>query len=292
MKKYFTALFGALIFMAPFAMVQAFSSEVHIAQDGKASISSAKVMQIAGGTLFTRLYWGDAFVRLTVKTNTKTKFFRGTNEVTTIAEVGEGNLLDISGELESGTDSLSLVATSIKNSSVQKEQATFSGKVTAVDLSARAFTLETKKSGIITVNVSANTTFIKGSRTVDIGHVQVGDTITKTSGEYDIPTKVLTVTQAPVVIYINLAQFKPQTFVGTIADMSAATSTPASLKIMINKISYTVNLNNKTEVMNKARKSVGLNRFVAGDAVRLYGAIRQSDDPFIDDVEVLRNMSL
>ena len=129
MKKIFAILLFTMTLVP--AMSQAFSgSEVHISKDGTASVSGAKVMQLAGSTMYARLYWGDAYVRFLVKTNPQTKFFRATGEVTTIKEVSVGDLLEISGQLESGTDTLVVVASSVKNSSVQKAQATFSGKVT------------------------------------------------------------------------------------------------------------------------------------------------------------------
>src|SRR5690242_13109625 len=105
MKRILTALSVVAFFFTLPGSVSAFSgSEVHITNDGVASVSSARVMQIIGNTFFTRLYWGNSYVRLTVKTGDTTKFFRGTGEQTTIQEIKEGDLLDISGELESGSD--------------------------------------------------------------------------------------------------------------------------------------------------------------------------------------------
>src|SRR3989338_4115549 len=116
-------VFGTLFLLASFVNVSAISnSEVHITKDGRASITSAKVMQLAGSTFFTRLYWGESYIRFLIKTNNNTKFFRGTGEATTLSEVSVGDILDVSGVLESGSESLVLVAATVKNSSVQKQQ--------------------------------------------------------------------------------------------------------------------------------------------------------------------------
>lgn len=282
-------IFVGLFIFTPFCSAYAFSgSEVHITKDGKASFSGAKVMQLAGGTIFARLYWGEAYVRFTIKTNSKTKFLRATNEETTLAEISLGDWLDVSGLLESGGDTLSVNAETVKNSSVQKEQTETSGKVISVDLPARKFTLNSPKLGIIIVNTGTSTQFIKGTRTLDLEHIVVGDTITKISGEYDFNTKTLTA--GSVVTYVNLNNYKLKNFEGVLQSVTG-TSLPTSVKVKIGDISYTVNLSVNASVMSKNRKPANLNRFISGDTVRLYGAIREVDEPVID-ATILRNMSL
>jgi hypothetical protein len=128
MKKHLFFLTVISLFLIP-SYSLALNTEVNITSDGTATISGAKVMQLAGSTFFMRMYWGEAYVRFIIKTNSKTKILRGTGEATTIGEVKEGDWLDVKGMLESGSDSLNIVATSIKNSSVQKKQSSFSGKV-------------------------------------------------------------------------------------------------------------------------------------------------------------------
>lgn len=281
---------GVFTLLAPLGNAQALSSEVSITKDGVASVSNAKVMQIAGNTFFSRLYWGDSYIRMTIKTNAKTKFFRATGEATTLAEVAVGDLLDISGELQTGVDTLTLIAHTIKNSSVQKEQAVLSGKITAIDLSLRQFTIESKKAGTVTIKVAATTPFTKGSRTIDIGHLRVGDTISKAAGDHDLATKTLSVTTAPIVVHVDMTLFKPRNFVGTLTE--APNTGATTLKVTIGGTLHIITLNDKTAIMKKDKSSIGLNRFVAGDIIRLYGTLRESDDPAIDNVEVVRNMSL
>lgn len=263
-------------------------SVVTITKEGLASFTEAKVMQLAGGTIYTRLYWGDAYIRVMVKTTNKTKFYRGTGEVTTISEIVEGNVLDVSGELESGSNTLTLVATSVKNSSVQKQQTIATGKVVSVDFGSRKIVLDSKKFGVISVNIKPETTFVKGNRTLDLEHVLVGDTITKASGDYDFSTKTLVADS--IVTFVDLNNYKPRNFEGTLQSISG-TTVPTSARILIGKISYTVNLREKTSILKSNRSLVSLNRFVAGDKVRVYGAIVEVDEPIID-AEIIRNMNL
>ncbi len=275
-----------MIFVIPsFAFA---GSEVHITSDGKASVSQIKVMQIFSNTLATRMYWGSAFLRLTVKTSNNTKFYRGTGEVTGFSEIVEGNVLDVVGELESGSDSLTMVASSVKNLSVQKQQTVLSGKVTSVDLGIKRLVVDSPAFGIVTINTSTTTVFKKGTRTLDLDHVKVGDTITKVSGEFDYKTKVLTATT--VNTYLDMNIFKSKNFDGSIVEVGF-TTLPTTMKIKIANTTYEVNLNAKVIVLSKNKKLVGLNRFVVGDLVRLYGFIREVDDPVID-AQIIRNLSL
>jgi hypothetical protein len=273
-----------LIFFPAAFTYAALGSEVNITKDGAANVSSVKVMQIFGSTLATRLYWGDAFVRLTVKTSNKTGFFRGTGETTTIKEIAEGDFLDVTGMLEPGSSALTIIASSVKNSSVQKKQTTFSGKVVSVDLVNRRFGLDVLKVGTVTVNISTTTQFVKGNRILDLEHVKVGDTITKTSGDYDLNTKTL-VAQS-VLTYVDLTYYSAQNFEGKLESVSAT-----SIKVLFNGVSYTVNMTNKTVLLNKNRNAVLLSRFVVGDTIRIFGAIQEIDEPVIN-AEIIRNTSL
>lgn len=276
-------------FLLPFSPISAFSgSEVHISKDGSLSVTAAKVMQLAGKTFFMRLYWGDAFVRFTVKTGIQTKFLRATGELTNLSEINVGDYLDITGQLESGSDILSVIATTITNSSVQKEQASFSGKISSIDSGLTQFSLVTKNAGQVTIATDGNTVFTKGSRTLDFAHLKVGDTITKTAGDYNLPTKTLQATT--VKTYVDPAFYLPKTVEGKLVEVISATA-PFSIKVNISGVVYLVNLNDKTQILNKNRAAVVLNRFVVGDNIRVFGTVREIDDPVID-AEVVRNTNL
>ncbi len=285
-------LMGILVLgfmLAPFTTALAMTgSEVHITSDGSAKITSVKVMQIAGSTLYTRLYWGDSFIRLLVKTTASTKFYRGTGELTTLSEISVGNVLDLSGQLESGSENMVLIAATVKNSSVQKQQTTLFGKVASVDLASSRFTLTTSNFGLVTVNTTSATQFTKGNRALDLAHVAVGDTITRTSGDYDLNSKTLVATN--VVTFVDMNMYKPQNYQGVLQSVSG-TSLPASVKVTIGNTTYTVMLTLQTYVLNKNKSSALLTRFVAGDTVRFYGAIREVDDPIID-ATIIRNLNL
>jgi hypothetical protein len=123
---------------------------------------------------------------------------------------------------------------------------------------------------------------------LDLAHINVGDTITKASGDYDLPTKTLNANS--VTTFVDPLYYKPKNFQGTLKEV-LGTTLPASLKVSVDGKIYTVNLTTKTSVWNTLRNSVSLSRYVAGDTVRIYGAIREVDEPIID-AEIVRNISL
>jgi hypothetical protein len=286
MKKYLLFfVFGVLL--VPSLTLGA-NTEVSITSDGSATIFGAKVMQLAGGTFFMRMYWGEAYVRFVVKTNSKTKILRGTGEATNISEIKEGDTLDIRGVLESGSDTLNIIAGSIKNSSVQKKQSSFSGKVISIDLSSNQFTLNSKTDGQITIHTNGSTVFKKGGRELDLEHLKIGDTITKTYGDYNLTTKTLEATN--VVTFIDPTFYKPQNFEGKLKSVEGLVA-PTQIVLSISGIDYTINIASNTSVLSKNRSTALLNRFVAGDTIRIYGTREEIDAPVID-AEIVRNINL
>lgn len=279
-------LLGMLMMLVPLSFAQAASSEMHVEASGKASVTNAKVIQLAGNTFFARLYWGDAFIRFTIKTNTQTKFFRATGEATTINEIQVGDLLDVSGVLESGSNTLNLVAASVKNASVQKEHSALSGNVAKIDLSLRQLTMYSTAWGPVIVKTSTTTVFTKGNRTLDLEHVRVGDKLTKVTGDYNIATQ--TMIADSVTTHLDMSQFAPRLFVGKLIETPSGSS---AIKVMIDNVAYVVVVNDKTNIMRKDWSKVTLQRFVAGDTIRIWGALREVDELMID-AEVVRNINL
>lgn len=282
-----TILF-ALAVIVPMNAVYALSSEIHVTKDGKASVTSAKVMQQAGSTFFARLYWGDAFIRFTVKTNSSTKFLRATGEATTITEIKEGDLLDVYGELQPQSDTLTINASSIKNSSIQREQADLSGTVTAINPSLQQFTLNNKERGFVTVKTATSTQFIKGNRSLDLEHIRIGDRIIKANGDYDIPSRTLVASL--VTTFVDPALYKPRLLIGKLAEAPTSENN-LSIKVVISEVPFTVFLNSTSTIMRNNRSTTTLQRFIKGDTIRIYGTRREIDEPIVD-AEVIRNINL
>jgi translation initiation factor IF-1 len=84
--------------------------------------------------------------------------------------------------------------------------------------------------------------------------------------------------------------YKPRNFQGALKEI-VSTNIPGSIKVMVDGKIYTVKITDKTSILNTVRNKVSLNRFETDDTIRIYGAIREVDEPIID-AEIVRNISL
>jgi len=258
--------------------------EIVVTKDGDATLRNLKIVQIAGTTLFTRVSWDNMFLRLTVKTNQKTKFFRRYGEPTTRAELKEGDYLNIDGVLEPGGSAFTLIASNVVDLAVLKETSAFSGSVTTVLSDQNAFMLRTKRYGDVRVNVGT-TTINKGTLSVSTAWLQPGDIVLSATGEYNHADKTLAATA--IRVFVNLSQFKGRNYTGTLI----AIQNPTSLVLQSEGKQYTVLLSTATVFKNKVRNVMPLKRFVEGDNVILYGATSESATTTIT-AEIVRNLSL
>lgn len=284
---------GALIsaFLLAPALALAAPSEIHINQDGKITAKNVVVMQKSenGTTLFSRVAWGDIFLRMTVLTTpngSAAKIIKNNGGAATYADVQVGDILSVEGTLSPNADSLLINATNIKDLSLNKEPKTFSGVVKSVDYSG-SFVLPDKKLGPVKVLVDSNTTVTKGVRTIALGEVAAGDKILSTAGTYDFELKTLMATT--VTVYQNKAVFNPKNFEGSLKSISGMTL-PVTAVVTVGKSDYTVYFADTAKVMSKNRTATTLQRFTAGDKVRFYGAIRQTN-LFEIDADSIRNLN-
>ncbi|MES2087905.1 MAG: hypothetical protein V4467_02840 [Patescibacteria group bacterium] len=262
------------------------SQELHIDKDGNIRASQVTVMQIAGTSIYVRYYIGLAFLRILIKTDKTTKIFRRFGDEIPLGQVNVGDMLNVEGKIESGADSLSIITSKIINFSNQKEVTNFQGIVAGTGSTTGSFILNTQ-TGPITIQTNPTTQIKKGSRIISTDLVKNGDSVTDVTGTFDHATK--TIAADVVVVYIDKNIFLPRNFEGTLT--AIASSNPTTLAMKIEGKNYTVALNSNTNILNKARGSVSIKRYLEGDTVRIYGAIREAEDPIID-AQIVRNTSL
>lgn len=265
--------------------------QIYVDRDGHAVIGGVKVTQVAGVTYFTRLIWGESFIRLTVKTNSKTKFANKFGESISAKEVKEGDILVIEGELESASQTMTIIPRTVRNISNQTENNEFSGVVSNIRLDSDTFTLTTKSKGPITISVNNGTTtqIKKGNRTISISSLRSGDKVTKVDGVLNHATNQMVAKN--IVVYVDMNIFKPRNFQGIIKDISGSTL-PLNFTVTIGGNDYLVKLNEKTIILNNLKKEAKLSRFEASDNIRFYGEREESDSLIVGKVEVLRNLDL
>lgn len=263
-------------------------SEVTISKTGVASIKNAKVMQFAGTTVYLRLTWGDAFLRVVAKTSPTTKITRRYGEPMTLKEVREGDRVDVEGILDSRSNSFILEASSIIDVSDHRSQKNVSGIVTSVLSDGTGFYMDSKEFGLVRVIVNSSTSIKKGNRYLGLDHVYTGDKVINAEGVVDMKEK--TFSAYKMEIHLDLSQFKPKNYQGTLRSLSSE-SLPLEAIISVEGKEYKVIVPTGTPIINSKRKPVSLSRFETGDTLRFYGALRETDEPIID-AELVRNMDL
>ena len=162
------------------------------------------------------------------------------------------------------------------------------GNVVSVSQESDSFVLKTVKGNTITIETDIDTPIRKGARIIKVGDLEKGDTILSAKGIFDYGS--YTMSAAAITVFQDKSVFKPRNFEGVLKNISGR-ELPTTLLVAVNGKDYTVYLGSKAEILNKNRKPIGLIRFVAGDIVRFYGAVRESDLSAVD-AEVLRDMNI
>ncbi|HEY9584369.1 MAG TPA: hypothetical protein VJI33_02210 [Candidatus Paceibacterota bacterium] len=264
------------------------NASITVAEDGVVKIKNAVVFQIAGSTFFARTYWGDSYIRWTMRTNNKTKIAKRFDGVANYSDLKVGHILNIDGELLSGADTLNIEASFIRDLSLENENASFKGKILKTDLGLANFTLQTDDGKILTVNTNGTTAIKKGLLSIQINNISTGDRILSVEGNYNQIKGVIVASS--IEVYQDQSVFAPRNFQGTIKSLSGSVL-PATFILVMKDREYNVVLAQNSPIMKANRSAADLKRFVDGDTIRVYGKIRDTDLNTID-AEVIRNMNL
>jgi len=264
-------------------------SDIHIKPDGTFSATNVVVYQKAGtSNFFSRVTWGDAYVRVTVLANKDTVITKAHGETATVGDIREKDVLDVEGKLSSGEGALTINATRIRDTSLQVESKTLSGTVVGVNPDNSSFVLSNQTFGATTtVILSSSVPIQKGARAISLGDISSGDRILSVSGSYDYPKNAFSATSMEV--YQDKTMFTARNFQGTLKSISA-TILPATLTVEVGTTDYTVYIAEGSDIWNSRRKPASLSRFVAGDTVRFYGTIRETNFEEID-AEIVRDLN-
>jgi len=265
--------------------------EVHVNDNGSVSVQGARVEQVSGTTIFCKVYWGISFIRLTVRTNNLTSFEKRFGQSITVKEISVGDFISVTGDLFEGSNSLDVVAKKVKNWSLQTLEEGFSGTITELGTSTPtelAYVLNSKTRGKITLLVASSTPVNKGSLVLGVNALGVGSKVTSATGVYNNLKKTLSV--QTVRIYQDMTTFKPRNFEGVIKSIDG-NALPLNMIVTVGGVDYTLPMVDGVSILNNKKEAFSIARFIKGDKVRFYGAIRETA-PNIVDVTVLRNLSL
>jgi len=264
-------------------------TELSVDKKGNVSMKSAVVTKIAGTNIYVNTKWGSSLIRWIITTSTTTQFNRRFGGASGVGELAENDVLNIDGVLDSTTSgSLIVRAQKITNWSKENEAGSFSGTIANLDLNKSSLTIITKGIPNIQVIVPSNLTIKKGARWISLSEVKNGDVVVSTTGSFNAVTRTLIADSMEIYQEKNI--FLPQNFQGTLKSLDG-TSVPTTMVLAINGKEYTVKIGANATVMNAARATVSLQRFVVGDTIRIYGAIDQTNLSVIS-TDIVRNISL
>ena len=265
--------------------------ELHINDRGDVTLNGARVEAVAGTTFYTKIYWGQMYLRLTVRGTDTTQYTKKFGGAMSASQVSVGDYISVAGNFVPNTNVFDMTASTIKDWSVQTTNDEYSGTVSA--LSDSGFTLTRSKQASINVSIGTTTQITKGNLTIALSQIKIGDKVVSADGSYDHLTNTLAA--AHVVIYQDMNVFTARNFQGKIQSVTGTTP-PLQVNVSVNENgvskNYIVNVTGNTQVLNANKANASIARFLPGDTVRFYGNIRESNQSMIDNVEVIRNLDL
>lgn len=294
-KPLFLAIFCVLILP-----ISVFGQEVDIAnlpkppatisvsEKGEVKVKNAVVFHIISNTLFIRTNWDNAYIRWTIRTDNNTQIIKKFDGTASLSEIKVGHILNIDGNLVTGSESMDMKATFIRDLSLENEDGSFSGTVYNSDGGGKVLTLKTKNKKDITVTMDSDTVVKKGNININPSKIKTGDIVLGVSGIYHQPSE--TIKAKSIEIYQDKKVFAPRNFQGKLKSLSS-TNLPTNAIVTVGSIDYTVVLGEKTQVLNNKKSNTKLNRFVEGDIVRFYGSIKEGAETTVD-AEIIRNLDL
>lgn len=257
-----------------------------IEENGDTVVEGARVTQITGSTLFASQYWVALPVRWIIRTDAKTALKHRFGNPIVLSQFSLGDFISIEGIFNGSSDSLGLDAKSIKNWSISTEGSTFTGTVTSAPDAGGAFILKIGDGSTVFVKPKATSTVIRGIVSIMPAAIALGDRVLETTGVYNHLNRSLVAES--VKIFQDKQKFAARNFEGKLTRLDGITL-PTVAAVNVGDKEYTVYFSDKTIILRKDRSKTTLQRFVVGDTIRFYGAIREAEWSVID-AEVVRTL--
>ncbi|OHB24656.1 MAG: hypothetical protein A2542_03885 [Parcubacteria group bacterium RIFOXYD2_FULL_52_8] len=263
-------------------------AEISVTKDGATRINGFKVLQLAGNSFFGRLYWGETYLRVSMRGNSKTQLVSRFGEKLPWETIKVGDILSAEGSLLSGTSEFSVNVTKFTHLTYAKNAMQFEGTVLTLTPTKSTFELATSKT-IVVVHTGTSTVVHKGSRyeTGSLHLLGVGDRILRVTGVYDRTSNTLAA--ADITVYFDSKFLKPQGWVGTLVATPVAGA--QEMLVRVKGVDLKVKFTPRTQIITKDRKNISLARFVAGDEISFYGAREEAALTTVN-AEVIRNLDL
>ncbi|MDP3661655.1 MAG: hypothetical protein Q8R17_02295 [bacterium] len=257
-----------------------------IEENGDTVVEGARITQVTGTTIFASQYWGALPVRWIIRTNEKTSFKHRFGNPLVFSQLSMGDFISVEGTFNGSSDSLGIDAKSIKDWSVSTEGSSFAGTVASAPDNSGAFILQIGDGSTVFVKPKATSTVVRGVVLIASSAIALGDRVLETTGVYNHLDRSLSADS--VKIFQDKQKFTARNFEGKLTRLDGVTL-PTVAAVVVGSKEYTVYLQEKMLVLRKNKNKTTLQRFVVGDTVRFYGAIREAEWSVVD-AEVLRTL--
>lgn len=265
------------------------AAEVSVNTKGIVSIKNAVVFYIIGSTLFARTNWDDAYIQWSLRSTDNMQINKKFGGSANLSDIKVGHVLDVEGQILLGSQGLDISVSKITDQNLENEDGSFFGTVYSADNEGKVFALKMKSGKDITVSMDANTYIKKGTLIYPGSKIRNGDTVLSATGIYHQPTETLKADK--IELKMDYSVLTARNFQGTLKSVSS-TELPTSIVVNVNGFDYTVYLEKNASILTKWRAKTSLQRYLIGDTVRFYGAIRNTVNQDEVDAEVLRNLNL
>ncbi len=257
-----------------------------IEPNGDTVLEGARITQITGSTIFASQYWGELPVRWIIRTDSKTSFKHRFGNPIVLSQFTLGHFVSVEGVFNGSSDSLGIDAKSIKNWSISTEGSSFTGMVASAPDASGAFILKNGDGSTVLVKPKATSTVMRGTVSIVPAAIALGDRILETTGVYNHLDRSLAADS--VKIFQDKQKFTPRNFEGKLTRLDGI-ALPTIAAVKVGDKEYTVHLPATTEILRKNKSKTTLQRFVVGDTIRFYGAIREAEWSVVD-AEVVRTL--
>ncbi len=255
--------------------------EVHISNGGKVLVRGAVVTAVNGSTITATTTWGPSVMTWNVTTDGSTKLIRRFGGNSTITEIAIGDFISFQGTLTNGGTSMTVLAKTIKDWSIQKKNATFEGTVASV--TGSTFVLTSKNRGNVTVTTTATTEIKKGDVAGVFSDITVGSSVTATG----ILNNISTTLDASKVV-VKIVKPEAMTKEGVVKSI-ASTTAPTTFVLSSGGIDYTVKVATSTSILTNNWLATSLTNLAVNHNMRVYGVVN-ADNTI--DATVVRDTNL
>lgn len=289
---FFSLFFGGTLIAAALAPVipspktAGAPLSLSIADNGDTLLEGARITQITGTTIFAAQYWGTVPVRWIIHTDAKTAYQHRFGNPLVLSQLSVGDFISAQGMFNGGSDTLGIDAQSLKDWSISTEGSTFEGTVASAPIANGEFILKLNDGNTVLVKPKPDASVLRGVVSVLPAAIVQGDRVLTATGVYNHLDRSLVADT--IKIFQDKQKFASKNFQGTLVRLDG-TALPTVMVVNVGGTEYTVYLSAETDIMRKNRTKATLQRFVAGDTIRLYGAIREAEWTTVD-AEIVRTL--